>query len=140
MEFEILWPHAIEYRRSMTTAAPTTTFHKFALVWTALVTVIPTIFGIIMLIDATPISTPGTTVVDVFHAMAFRNFAFSAVLAFALFTQPKRVVAVLLVARGLTEWADALSGIFAASPGASVAPWLGGLGDLIIGIYFYRKG
>ena len=112
--------------------------HRFALVWTALVTIIPAIFGVIMLVRPGAATTPGATANDVFRAMAYRNFAFSTVLAAALFSQPKRVVAFLLFARGLTEWADGLSGVFAASSGATIAPFVGGLGDILIGLYFLR--
>jgi len=45
----------------------------------------------------------------------------------ALITQPKRVVAFLLIGRGLTELADGLSGIFVASGGAAIGPYIGGL-------------
>ena len=115
-----------------------TAFYKFAVVWTALVTIIPAIFGFIMLGHHEAVTTPGVDVAAVFRAMAYRNFAFSAVLGLALMTQPKQVVAFLLAARGLTEWADGISGVFVASSGAAFAPFVGGFGDLLIAYYFFR--
>src|SRR5258708_32453976 len=96
---------------------------RVAVVWTALVTIIPCIFGVLMLASPHAVTVASATAIDVFRAMAYRNFAFSAVLGFALVTQPKRAVAVLLAARGLTEIADGASGVFATSIASTIAPY-----------------
>jgi hypothetical protein len=126
--------------REASPAAPpkSTALYTFAVVWTILVTLIPAVFGVIMLISPGAVTTPGLQAADVLRAMSYRNFAASAVLALALLTQPKRVVAFLLVARGLTELADGLSGVFVTSAGAAVGPYIGGIGDLLIAYYFFK--
>jgi hypothetical protein len=111
-----------------------------AIVWTGLVTLIPAVFGVIMVHDHTAVTTPGVTATDVFGAMAYRNFAFSLVLLGALALQLSRghatqALAFLLLARGLTEVADGVSGTFAAGPG----PFIGGTGDVLFAAYFFLR-
>ena len=111
---------------------------KVALVWAALAAIIPTIFGIVMLVAPDKLIAPGTTVVQTFATLAYRNFAFSAVLALAVATQPRRVVAFLLAARGLTEAVDGFSGVFIAHD-AWVMPAIGGVTDCIFAWLLYRS-
>lgn len=106
------------------------------MLWAALATLIPAVISVLLLTNSTPLIVSGTQVVDVVRTIGYRNIGFSLVLAVALFTQPKRVVAFLLMARGLTEWGDALGGIFTAP---TAVPCIGGLGDLLVGFYFLRK-
>lgn len=109
---------------------------KGALVWAALATLIPIVFGVLLVTRPASLLSSGTTVLDVMRGMGLRNFAFSLVLAVALLTQPRRVTAFLLAARGLTEWADALSGVFEAP---ILVPIIGGLGDLLFSFVLYRS-
>jgi hypothetical protein len=112
------------------------TLDKLALVWAALATLIPVVFGVILVRNPGSLLAPGITVLDVMRGMGLRNFAFSLVLAVALLTQPRRVAAFLLAARGLTEWADALSGVFEAPV---LVPVIGGLGDLLFAYVLYKS-
>ena len=118
-------------------AAPKSSLlEKVALVWAALAALIPVIFGVLLLTRPASLLAPGSTVLDVMRGMGLRNFAFSLVLAVAVLTQPRRVPAFLLAARGLTEWADALSGVFEAP---ILVPVIGGLGDLLFSYVLYRS-
>lgn len=119
-------------------ASRTSILVKVAIVWAAIATLVPSVIGVLMVQDPASLTTPGTTVADTFAALAYRNFAFSAVLALALLTQPRRVIAFLLAARGLTEWGDAFSGVFVARD-AWLMPTLGGLGDLLFAWVLYRS-
>jgi hypothetical protein len=127
-------------QQANTAEAPTKTsiLTKVAIVWAAIAALVPTVIGVIMLRTPQRVMTPGTTVAETFATMAYRNFGFSAVLALALFTQPRNVVAFLLLARGLTEWADGLSGVFIARD-AWLMPAIGGLGDLVFAYVLYRS-
>ena len=121
-----------------TSSAPlkSSNLEKVALFWAALATLIPVVFGVLLVTKPASLLAPGTTVLDVMRGMGLRNFAFSLVLAVALLTQPRRVPAFLLAARGLTEWADALSGVFEAP---TLVPVIGGLGDLLFAYVLYRS-
>jgi hypothetical protein len=111
---------------------------RIGVVWTVLVTIIPTVIGIMLLTSPAPLLSPGIPVSAVLDTIAYRNIVLSGVLLAALLTQPKRTVAYILIIRGLTEWADALSGVFV-SPSFWLVPFIGGLGSLIVAYYFLRS-
>ena len=123
---------------SPTSPGPSVALRRFALGWAALAAIVPTIFGTVMLLKPERLIAPGTTVAQTFATLAYRNFAFSAVLAFAVLTQPRQVVAFLLAARGLTELVDGLSGVFIARD-AWLMPAIGGLCDLAFAWVLYRS-
>jgi hypothetical protein len=109
---------------------------KVAFVWAALAALIPAAVSVVLLTNPGPLIKPGAQLVDLIRVVGYRNIGYSLVLAVALFTQPSRVIAFLLFARGLTELGDGLSGVFSA-PGP--VPYIGGLGDILIGYYFLRR-
>src|SRR5438045_9310800 len=116
---------------AITAAAPVTKkplLYKVGLAWAGLATIIPAVISVFLITNPGKVMTPGVQVEQVMRGMGYRNIAFSLVLAAAIFTQPGRVIGFVLAARGLTELADGLSGIFVQG-GNGFVPFLGPAGD-----------
>lgn len=74
-------------------------------VWLWASVVLPALFGVFFLIAA-PKMLEQTPAVAVAHQVGIRQLVYAGVLAFAILRLPRRVAAVLLVGRGVTDVLD----------------------------------
>jgi hypothetical protein len=87
---------------------------RLAQIWVWLVVILPLVVGGMLIVNPSGALPAGAEVADVARAFGFRNFALSITVLIAIFTQPQRVIAFLLIVRGLSEVGDSIASVIGA--------------------------